>query len=99
MKNSNRVTRHHIIPKSCGGKNNRSNISKLRQIDHRALHQVFSNDSPHEQILRILENSKSVLTLEFKEKITDIIYNSEITEVYNEHCLNVKKMVRHILDK
>jgi 5-methylcytosine-specific restriction endonuclease McrA len=45
-----RKSKHHIIPKSRGGKRNLENIVTLIVRDHRAYHALFENKTPPEII-------------------------------------------------
>ncbi len=50
MKYQNKLTRHHIIPKSRGGSSDFHNIAKVRQREHDLYHQLFANKTPPEII-------------------------------------------------
>ena len=46
----NKLTKHHLYPKSKGWTNNDVNILRLKDNFHRAFHMVFENKTPDEQI-------------------------------------------------
>ena len=82
-----KITRHHIIPKSIGGSNHRNNIIELMNTQHRALHTIFENQDPVEQIDTILSISATALTEEFKRDIIKILSIQEIQYFYNLKCI------------
>jgi len=47
---SRKVSRHHIIPKSRGGKRSLENIAEIEKEDHRNYHNLFENKMPFEII-------------------------------------------------
>jgi hypothetical protein len=49
----NQITRHHIIPRSRGGRTIEDNIAHVPNREHEAYHALFSNRTPDE-ILRYL---------------------------------------------
>lgn len=54
-KKKNRITKHHIMPKSRGGKSNLENIVGLKESEHRAYHVIFSNKTPDEIVEHLAE--------------------------------------------
>lgn len=46
----NKMTRHHIIPQSRGGKNTPQNICKVKHKFHDLYHRLFGNMTPEEII-------------------------------------------------
>ena len=52
---------HHIIPKSKSGTNNPDNLLEMRDNAHRALHILFSNDTPVEQYVTLTQLNWNVL--------------------------------------
>lgn len=65
--------KHHILPKSQGGTNVKENLVKLDTRVHQALHLMFANGTPAEQIARILSISSTALTNEVKSDIIKIL--------------------------
>lgn len=47
-KNQNKLTNHHITPRSRGGNSMPSNIAKVREREHRLYHALFENKTPVE---------------------------------------------------
>ena len=43
-----RLTQHHIIPRSRGGKTTRENIAYVPEREHRYYHALFENRTPTE---------------------------------------------------
>jgi len=64
---------HHILPRSKNWSNNKNNIVKLENRRHNALHMLFENKTPREQIERILDISTTALTDEVKSDIIKIL--------------------------
>ena len=64
---------HHICPTSRGGTNDPRNIPRISDKVHLAIHTIFSNELPHEQIETILQISEEVLKPAYKDAIRQII--------------------------
>lgn len=54
-KKAKKISRHHIIPKSRGGKSGLENIAKTTKKPHQYYHALFSNKKP-EEIVEYLVN-------------------------------------------
>ena len=74
--------KHHILCKSRWWTNNKQNIVKLDTRVHNALHLMFANGTPSEQIARILDISSTALTSEVKSDIIKILDNKELDYWY-----------------
>ena len=76
-----RMSRHHKICRSRGGNYADVNLVELEDKKHEALHTVFHNMLPHEQLAYLIKLNAEVLTAEFREKLllllTEDIYNPE----------------------
>ena len=91
MKHPN-YNRHHIVPVSKDGANTPENIIRLKTNVHAAIHLIFSNRTPLEQIEFLLEGYNSqVLTNRFKREIKDILYKEEEGYYYKNGVLVPKK--------
>lgn len=90
MKRDIRITKHHCVPRSRGGNNSQENIRLLRNNKHVALHVLFDNKLPHEQIAALIDLNSSVLTAEFKECMWDII-NMENKRIYKKEVTSKRK--------
>jgi 5-methylcytosine-specific restriction endonuclease McrA len=55
MKKTRKLTRHHIIPRSRGGRTLESNIAYVPAKEHEAYHTLFINRTPYE-IMDYLNN-------------------------------------------
>ena len=64
---------HHIIPRSRYGSNHIDNKIKLDVRKHRALHMLFDNKTPREQLERIIDISSTSLTDEVQSDIIQIL--------------------------
>ena len=89
---------HHRINKVSWWTNHYDNLEKMRVIDHRAHHQLFWNELPHEQIWTIVDRTGKVFTDNFKSDILSVISDYDIQRIYSSKCGNIKKMVQFILD-
>lgn len=69
----NSFDKHHIIPRSRGGKDKGINITPLEQRRHRALHLLFENQTPDERILQVLEWDSPVLIQPTVDEIVGLI--------------------------
>ena len=75
MKHPN-YNRHHIVPVSKGWANVSENIIRLKTNVHAAIHLVFWNKTPIEQLEYLIEGYNSqVLRNKFKKDILDVIYS------------------------
>jgi len=78
MKNSYNF--HHILPTSLGGSNIVDNKVKLDVRHHQALHMLFNNSGPVDQIRRLMSINSTALTEEIKEDINKILKKSKDPE-------------------
>lgn len=63
-----KITRHHIVPRSRGGCNEDKNVLFMPDNRHRALHTLFCNAMPHEQVSDLLGwNSKVIIEATYEE--------------------------------
>jgi len=81
---------HHIVPVSRDGASHPSNLVKLVDSYHIAIHRVFSNDTPTEQINRLLTINDTALCDEFKHKIRAIL-DKDPDWIYNAGILIPRK--------
>jgi hypothetical protein len=65
--------RHHRICKSRGGDDNPPNNTLMNYNKHHALHTVFDNQHPLEQLVTIVDIAELVLVPEFRVLILDIL--------------------------
>lgn len=68
-----RKTEHHIVPTSRWWSGLPMNKKILRDGIHSSFHAVFSNDTPTEQIERLLEMNSRALQSRFTNKILKIL--------------------------
>jgi len=83
-----RLTRHHLLPSSRKGSNDSDNILMLKEIPHNAFHIVFSNKTPSEQIMHILDMNHSALQGDFRRDIMEVL---ELYKDHEHHSHIVKK--------
>lgn len=78
---------HHILCQSRNGSNIRENKVKLDIRHHNALHMLFENRTPPEQIKRILWIASTALTEEVKSDIIKILDTKDLEYWYNKWIL------------
>jgi hypothetical protein len=66
-------SRHHIVPRSRDGSDDKNNIVRLEDTYHRAFHRIFQNMAPDEQIERVLDIAHTALEEDFRARINDIL--------------------------
>ena len=54
LRKRNRDSRHHVIPRSRGGKFNDDNIVIVPRADHEAYHKLFGNMTPEEIVNHLI---------------------------------------------
>ena len=81
---------HHIIPKSMWGSNDKSNLIIIGQDLHRALHCVFGNGWPREQLEQLLNINERVISQETKNSIIDLL-DKQDTERYKQWSFYLRK--------
>jgi hypothetical protein len=67
--------KHHLIPTSKWWLNVEDNILKIPVQIHNAIHLLFQNKRPDEQIKQLLKLNSDVLTEDFKWRIREVIEN------------------------
>ena len=82
-----KLTKHHLIPRSRGWNSYYDNICPLKDSIHKALHVIFTNELPHEQIESLVDINGYALSNEFRYDIQDLLSNYAIEEMYNTKCL------------
>ena len=83
------VNRHHKIAKSEWGSNHPDNIELMEVIKHRALHILFLNDKPIEQLQTSLNINTSVLIQDCRKEIETVLefWKNQGREAYNPNVL------------
>ena len=76
------TTTHHIVPKSRNGSNIRANKTELDERVHIALHRIFSNMTPVEQLDKLMKINSSALTEEFKNDVHRILNTGKMENDY-----------------
>jgi len=73
---------HHLAPQSRDGSDNCINIRRIQHNIHVALHQLFENDLPHEQIARVVAFNSQCLTDDFKVRINEALKDAYTDSEY-----------------
>lgn len=87
------MTRHHILPRSQWWSDDYYNIKMLKWNKHNALHTIFDNDTPREQLIRLLCNiNATALTAEFQNDILKILQETDHNYYYKNGILLPNKI-------
>jgi len=78
------TNRHHIVPRSKWWSDINNNILIMDIRRHNALHMLFDNATPIEQIDKILKLSTTALTEEVKSDIIKILNINDLEYFYNK---------------
>ena len=68
-----KLTVHHLVPRSKWWSNESINKVRLPNITHVNLHRFFSNDTPVEQIERVLKFNDKCLSDEFIKEVAKVL--------------------------
>lgn len=92
-----KLTCHHIVPKSRGGNNSDCNIQMLKCNFHRSIHTLFANDIFPEQIERLTNMTSRVLRPEIVQELLEVLSYRDIhnpEERYKDGVLLLPKKYR-----
>jgi len=64
---------HHLIASSIGGKNNAANKVEALITKHNALHLLFNNLAPHNQLIELLRINSKVIKTATLEQILEVL--------------------------
>ena len=67
------INRHHLIPSSKWWLTTPNNLKDLEVKEHTRLHAFFGNDTPVEQICRVLLLNEKIFTEHFKQDLMDTL--------------------------
>lgn len=82
---------HHLCPHSIGWTNNPDNLKIMPIVKHNALHMLFNNSLPHQQLKRLVEFNKSVFTQEYARAVQELLYIDEPGYIYKEGILKPRR--------
>lgn len=82
---------HHILAKSQDGSDRWANKIKLYTELHDALHRVFGNGTPQQQLVQLLNINWKALTLEFQNDILKILEETDQSYYYKDGVYLPKK--------
>ena len=88
-----RLTDHHEIPKSMGGTNYHENIVRLTDNVHKAVHTLFVNEVPHQQLWTVIDIAGESLSQEFRNDFQLFIWNYDVEDMYNHKCVRMKTLL------
>ena len=77
---------HHIVPRSRQGTNVYNNVVNLDVRKHRALHMLFDNKDPREQLERIIDLASTALTDEAKSDVFQLLNIRDYSYWYKPEC-------------
>lgn len=72
-KEKDKINRHHCINASSGGKNVEENTIEIMVQTHRALHEMFGNDLPHETLRKVIEKICKPFQETLKQELFDVL--------------------------
>ena len=93
----NKITKHHIIPKSKHWTSHINNIARIKDMKHRAFHMVFDNQTPAEQLGTIVDITWKAFNKVFADDIMSVINDYDEEEIYNEKCIKMEELRDYIL--
>lgn len=84
----NKTSQHHLLCKSRWGSNIPKNVITLQDSLHRAIHRVFENKTPIEQLHYIKSFNSRVLNKEVVARINEVLWEFNDPEyVYKKGVL------------
>lgn len=91
----NSYSDHHELPQNPAWtkekwSNHPNNIIRLKDVKHRAIHDLFENLMFPEQVIELINLSWTALKPEVKQEFLDLIHKRDIHnphERYNEECI------------
>lgn len=84
------LSKHHLLPQSRGGVNERRNIELIKDTQHRAIHTLFANQLIAEQLLTTVDISAKALREDVKQWLIDTLTSKDIHdphEWYDERII------------
>jgi hypothetical protein len=79
--------KHHEIPKSRGGSSDKDNLKIIDAKFHDNRHRSHGNETPAEQIFKVLSLNSSCLNVDFKRSLIEVLKFFK-GNYYKKHCLN-----------
>lgn len=70
----NKITRHHICPRSRGGTSEKDNLTAVTHYEHDLYHRIFSNKTPTEilhYLITVFWKGKKQYLIEYLEELED----------------------------
>ena len=87
---------HHLCARSMGWTNNPDNLLDMPINKHTALHQLFANKLPADQLKKVIWINRTCLTEEFKNDILKILSESDNDYYYKQWVLVKKPRVKQL---
>ena len=76
------MSRHHLLPQSQGGANVPKNIEVIRDVNHRAIHTLFTNQMIAEQLITTVNISSKALREDVKQWLLETLTSRDIHDPY-----------------
>lgn len=90
-----KTSKHHRVPTSRGGTNNKDNKIRMNNTAHAWLHYLHYNDTPLEQLETTMiigwVNQKIIDTIQ--EALWDYAWENQI-KAYHSNCINDRKFMQ-----
>ena len=84
MKPSKKYNTHHLVCRSKGGSNSPSNLLVMAEPKHRALHTLFENKLPLEQLADLVMLNQTCLRYEFVREMLNLLNTWQDDNPYKE---------------
>lgn len=82
-----KTNKHHRIPRSRGGNSDKDNLKTRDVKEHDNRHRAHGNETPAEQILKVLKVNSNCLNVDFKRSLLEILKFFK-GNYYKEKCLS-----------
>lgn len=90
MKDKEKTSTHHIVPRSRDGSSEKRNLIELRTTTHAALHTLFQNQLLAEQLITTVNISSKALRPEVKERLLETLTAHDADDLefwYRPECI------------
>ena len=76
------MSKHHLLPTSQWGANIARNIETIREVQHRAIHTLFTNQMIAEQLITTVNISAKALRPDVKQWLLETLNSKDIYDPY-----------------
>ena len=79
------LSKHHLLPTSRWWDNISKNIEIIRDVNHRAIHTLFTNQMIAEQLITTVNISSKALREDVKERLLEVLQSKDIKDPYERY--------------